>query len=112
VKTPEQLRRELEHARSRNPPADRDIRKRPKKVKPPKPKAVCPITLGQFVRDGRPTLVVIIDGVPMEAVIKEFSSGSFGWHAVGKITLTVGGVACLAQVGVNITLIGSGDAPR
>jgi hypothetical protein len=112
VKTPEQLRQELERARSRNPPADRDIRKRPKKSRPPKPKAACPITLGQFVRDGRPILAVTIDGVAMEAVIKEFSSGSFGWHAVGKVLLTVGGVACPAQVGVNITLIGSGDAPR
>jgi hypothetical protein len=53
-----------------------------------------------------------INGVPMSAEVKEFSTGSFGWYLNGKVTLDVGGTPVNVQVGVNLTVVGSKELPK
>lgn len=72
----------------------------------PKKETVCPITLQDFLKSAKP-LMVQINGLPMGANVKEFSTGSFGWYANGKITVDVGGVPVNVQVGLNLTVVGS-----
>jgi hypothetical protein len=43
--------------------------------------------------------------------VKQFSTGSLGWYAGQKITLTIDGVQCKAQVGLTVTLVGSKELP-
>ena len=52
---------------------------------------------------------VTINGVPMTASVKEFSTGSLGWNLTGKMQVTLGGKTVMAQVGLNMTVIGSKD---
>ena len=75
------------------------------------PKTVCPISREQFVANAKP-LEVVINGVPMTAEAKEFSSGSLGWNISDKITVEIGGKAVKCQVGLNVTLIASKDLPK
>lgn len=71
----------------------------------------CPVTLAAFVAGAQP-LPVTINGVPMHAAVKEFSTGSFGWHLGGKVQVLVDGKLVTVQVGVNLTVVGSKDADR
>ena len=73
-------------------------------------KTSCPVTRTQFTSKAK-DLPVSISGQPIQAVVKQFSTQSFGWYANGKVTITVDGVPCLCQVGLNITVIGSKDLP-
>ena len=52
---------------------------------------------------------VVINGVPMTAEVKHFSSGSFGWYLNGKVTLKVGTKPVPVQIGLNLTVVGSKD---
>jgi hypothetical protein len=42
-------------------------------------KTTCPITRAQFTADAKP-VEVIINGIPLLAEVKEFSTGSLGWY--------------------------------
>lgn len=75
----------------------------------PKPKKECPILRDKFKAEAKPVSVVV-DGVPFVAMVKEFSTGSFGWYLSGKTQQTVGGVPCDIQLGFNLTVVGSKDA--
>ncbi len=55
-------------------------------------------------------LVVKIGNTPILADVKEFSTGSFGWFAGGKIVVEIDGEMVQVQVGLNLTVIGSKDA--
>ena len=71
----------------------------------------CPVTRPQF-REGAKPLKVEINGVPLMAEVKEFSTGSFGWYLNGKTTITVDGKPLAVQVGLNLTVVGSKEAAK
>jgi len=73
-------------------------------------KTTCPVTREQFRGNAKP-VTVTINGVPHSAVVKEFSTGSFGWYLNGKTTIEVDGVAVPVQIGMNMTVVGSKELP-
>ena len=74
-------------------------------------KSNCPVSLAQFKSKAEP-LKVVLNGQEMTADVKEFSTGSFGWNINGKTTITVDGKPLSVQIGMNLTVVGSKDAPR
>jgi hypothetical protein len=74
-------------------------------------KTVCPVTRQQFKEHAKP-IEVVINGVPMVADVKEFSTGSLGWNINAKMTVTIDGKPVSVQVGMNLTLVGSKDLPK
>jgi len=81
----------------------------------PAKKTSCPITREQFTSALSSMGVMVHDGQGERhfvATRKEFSTGSLGWNANEKITISINGVLCKAQVGLNITLIGSKELPK
>ena len=73
-------------------------------------KTSCPVTRADFREKAKPVLVNI-NGVPLQADVKEFSTGSLGWYLNGKTSLTVGGKSVPVQIGLNLTIVGSKDLP-
>jgi hypothetical protein len=73
--------------------------------------AKCPVTRQEF-REAAQPVKVEINGVPMMAEVKEFSTGSLGWYLNGKSMLDVGGKQVSVQIGMNITIIGSKELPK
>lgn len=71
----------------------------------------CPLTRSQFVSAAKP-MNVTIEGSPMVAVVKEFSTGSFGWYLNGKMTVQVGDKTLTVQVGGNLVVVGSKEAAK
>ncbi len=74
-------------------------------------KSPCPVSLSQFLEKAEP-LKVTINGQEMLAEVKSFSTGSFGWYINGKTTVTVDGKPVSVQIGMNMTVVGSKEAPR
>jgi hypothetical protein len=74
-------------------------------------KSSCPLSRSQFLAKAEP-LKVSINGQDMLAEVKAFSTGSFGWYLNGKATVMVDGKAVSIQIGMNLTLVGSKEAPR
>jgi hypothetical protein len=74
-------------------------------------KTTCPISRAAFLAQAK-NVEVLIDGRPSVAQVKEFSTGSFGWHHGDKLTLKVGNELLKVQVGLTLTVIGSKDAPK
>jgi hypothetical protein len=70
-----------------------------------------PISRSDFLAKAEP-LKVEVAGTTMVADPKEFSTGSFGWYLTGKITVSVDGKPLSVQVGANLTVVGSKEAPR
>lgn len=70
------------------------------------PKTVCPISRQDFLEKAEP-LKIDINGFPMTAEPREFSTGSFGWYVNGKATQTVAGKTIQVQVGMNLIVVGS-----
>lgn len=66
----------------------------------------CPVTRTEFNEQAQ-SVKVLIQGVEMEALPKEFSTGSFGWYLTGKLMLPVGEKKVNVQIGLNMTVIGS-----
>ncbi len=75
------------------------------------PKTDWPLTRAQFKAAAK-ALNVQIEGSPMAAVVKEFSTGSFGWYMNGKINVTVGDKTLTVQVGGNFVVVGSKEAAK
>jgi hypothetical protein len=75
------------------------------------PKTSCPVSLAQFLEKAEP-LKVTINGQEMLAEVKQFSTGSFGWYMNGKTVVTIDGKALSVQIGMNLAVVGSKDAPR
>lgn len=71
----------------------------------------CPITREQF-RAAAKGIPIQINGVPLLAEAKEFSTGSFGWYLNGKLALDVGGTPVQVQIGLNLTIVGSKNLPK
>lgn len=72
----------------------------------------CPVSRERFKAKAPVTQAVTIGGFPLAAVRKEFSTGSFGYYAQGKVTLEIDGEAVDFQVGLNVTAVGSKDLPQ
>lgn len=74
-------------------------------------KTECPLTAAQFASKA-PPLTIVVNGQTMLAQPREFSTGSFGWYLTGKVAAVVDGKHVSVQIGMNLTVIGSKDAPR
>jgi hypothetical protein len=72
----------------------------------------CKITREEFARNAKPVEVTFRGANAPTAEAKEFSTGSMGWYANGKVTLDVGGQRVDCQVNVTITVIGSKGLPK
>jgi len=71
----------------------------------------CPISRDEF-RAKAKAVSVTINGVPLTAEVKEFSTGSLGWYLNGKTTVEVDGKTVPVQIGLNLTIVGSKELPR
>ncbi len=74
-------------------------------------KTVCPISRADFLAKAQP-IRVELNGFPMQADPREFSTGSFGWYVNGKASITVDGKPIQVQVGMNLTVVGSKEMPK
>ena len=74
-------------------------------------KTTCPISRSDFRTKAQPVAVTVA-GVPLQAVVKEFSTGSLGWYLNGKTTIEVDGTPVSVQIGLNLTIVGSKELPR
>ena len=74
-------------------------------------KTSCPVTRAEF-REQAKAIEVVINGVPMLAEVKEFSTGSLGWFLNGKSTVKLGDKAVTVQIGLNMTIVGSKELPQ
>jgi hypothetical protein len=71
----------------------------------------CPITRASFRESAQPVKIEI-NGLPMMAEVKEFSTGSLGWYLNGKTMIDIGGKQVSVQIGMNLTIVGSKDLPK
>ena len=74
-------------------------------------KSTCPVTRAEFLSDAKP-VEVTINGIPMTAEVKEFSTGSLGWYLNGKANVKVGDKSISVQIGMNLTIVGSKELPK
>lgn len=74
-------------------------------------KSPCPLSLVHFIEKAEP-LKISINGQDMIAEVKSFSTGSFGWYLNGKTAISVDGKVVSVQIGMNLTIVGSKEAPR
>jgi hypothetical protein len=74
-------------------------------------KTLCPVNRPQFRQNAKP-VEVMINGMPLTAAVKEFSTGSLGWYLNGKVTIKVGDTPVTVQVGMNLTIVGSKELPQ
>lgn len=74
-------------------------------------KTSCPISRSEFRENAKP-MSVTINGVPLQAEVKEFSTGSLGWYLNGKTTVDIGGKLVSVQIGMNLTIVGSKELPQ
>lgn len=74
-------------------------------------KTVCPISRDDFRKSASP-VEVHINGVPLIADAKEFSTGSLGWYLNGKTSVKIGDKTVSVQIGLNLTIVGSKDLPK
>lgn len=83
------------------------------KVQTPPPgtrRIACAISREQFKAGAKP-MQLMVNGIPMAAMVKEFSTGSFGWNLNGKAVIEVNGIPLDVQLGFNLTVIGSKEVP-
>lgn len=66
------------------------------------------MTKQNYLKTAKPTITILIDGVPVVGNVKEFSTGSVGYNANGKVTLqNQNGEAVKYQLSCNLTAVGS-----
>ncbi len=74
-------------------------------------KTTCPVSRSEFRANAKP-IVIKVGEVPLQAEVKEFSTGSLGWYLNGKTTIDVGGTLVSVQIGLNLTIVGSKELPK
>lgn len=74
-------------------------------------KTTCPVTRKGFLSKAKP-LTITINGMPLLAEVKDFTTGSLGWYLNTKVPIEVDGVVVSVQVGVNMIIVGSKDLPK
>ncbi len=72
-------------------------------------KTTCPVTRADFREKAKP-LELSIGGRTLTAMVKEFSTGSFGWYINDKVPVEIDGKTVMVQVGCNMTIVGSKEA--
>ena len=72
----------------------------------------CPISRGEFREHAVALPVCIGEQLPLDAEVKEFSTGSLGWYLTHKVDVVINGKRCKVQVGVNLTIVGSKELPQ
>jgi hypothetical protein len=93
------------NAKTESSPAQANGEKTPASKKTP-----CPITREQFRKGAKPATITV-NGTPMVAMPKEFSTGSLGWYLNGKTTMEVDGKNVEVQLGFNLTIVNSKELP-
>lgn len=73
-------------------------------------KTLCSLSREEFRKQAQP-IEIIINGIPFVADVKEFSTGSLGWYLNGKAALKIGDKTVSAQIGMNLTIVGSKELP-
>ena len=73
-------------------------------------KSSCSVTRAEFTEKATP-VEVVVNGIPMTADVKEFSTGSLGWYLTGKTNLKVGEKTVSVQIGMTLTIVGSKELP-
>ena len=73
-------------------------------------KTLCPVSRAQFREKAQPVRIVI-NGTTYDVPAKEFSTGSLGWYLNEKIRIEIDGVQVTAQIGMNLTIVGSKELP-
>ncbi len=68
------------------------------------------LTRAEFRESAKP-VEIVINGVPLVAEVKEFSTGSLGWYLNAKTTMRIGEKPVNVQVGLNLTIVGSKELP-
>lgn len=72
---------------------------------------ICTVSKREF-RENAQTAFVDLLGGKVAIGPKMFATGSFGWHGGGKLPVRLeNGQIVECQVGLNVTVIGSKDAP-
>ncbi len=74
-------------------------------------KTTCPINREEFAKNAKP-VELTINGIPMIAENREFSTGSLGWYLNSKTTVKVGEKNVTVQIGLNMTIVGSKELPK
>lgn len=74
-------------------------------------KTTCPISRADFLAKAKP-VTIHINNVPLQAEVKEFSTGSLGWYLNGKTSLEIDGKLVSVQIGLNLTVVGSKELPK
>ena len=74
-------------------------------------RSACPVTRAQFLSDAQP-VEITINGIPLMADVKEFSTGSLGWYLNSKASVKVGDKTVSVQIGLNLTVVGSKELPK
>ncbi len=75
------------------------------------PKTVCPISREDFLAQAE-TIKIDLNGFPLSAEPREFSTGSFGWYVNAKAPVVINGKTVQVQVGMNLTVVGSKDLAK
>lgn len=75
-------------------------------------KTPCPVTRAEFAALAKQVRVQIGGDQAVTANPKEFSTGSLGWYAQGKVELPVGDTFVTVQVGLNLTVVNSKELPE
>jgi hypothetical protein len=75
-------------------------------------KTTCPLATREEFRTNAQPVTVKINDIPLQAVVKEFSTGSLGWYLNGKTVIDVGGKPTTVQIGMNLTIVGSKELPK
>lgn len=74
-------------------------------------KTTCPISRQDFKKNAKP-VEISINGIPLSADAREFSTGSLGWYLNGKTTIKIGDTPVSVQIGMNLTIVGSKELPK
>lgn len=70
----------------------------------------CPISRAEFRQFAQAVEVKIADSATL-AEVKEFATGSMGWHVNGKLPIKINGKLVQVQVGLILTIPYSKELP-
>ena len=69
------------------------------------------LTRATFLEKAR-LIEVVINGIPMTAKVKQFSTGPLGWYLTGKTNLKVGEQSVSIQISMNLPIADSKELPK
>jgi hypothetical protein len=73
---------------------------------------VCPVTRQEFDEHAKSVPVAVqLNGIKVDAEVKNFSTGSIGWGINEKRSIQINGKEVKVQIGLNVTVVNSKDLP-